>query len=390
MHEGSTSKGGLPRRAFLKAGTGLICALGLARVLGCAREPEEPGVPSQTAQKGFVSPVRSPWFTELGNARLRCELCPKQCELASGQRGLCRVRENRNGAGYTLAYGNPSLVQEDPVERKPFFHVLPGSRALSISTAGCNLACKFCEVWDMALVDPEEVHAYDMPPEKVVAHARAGGVRSISYAFGEPVAFYEYMAAVANLAREAGLLNLMHTAAYIQPEPLKDLCPKLDAVNVDLKGFDPEFYREVAAGDLEQVLQNIKLLREAGIHIEITSIVIPGLNDGMGTIREMCQWIVDELGPDVPLHLARFYPLYRLSDLPRTPVSTLDEARNTAMAAGLRFVYVAKVAGHQGENTFCPGCGGAVIRRVGFVVKGMDLEDGRCRGCGYAVPGIWN
>jgi pyruvate formate lyase activating enzyme len=338
---------------------------------------------------GFVRPTRSPWFSELGNARVRCELCPKSCELAEGERAICRVRENRGGVGYTLAYGNPALIQEDPVERKPFFHVMPGSRALSIATAGCNLECKFCEVWDMALVAPEQVHAYDMPPEAVVAHALAANVRSISYAFGEPVIFYEYMAAVASLAREAGLLNLIHTAGYIQPEPLKELSGKLDAANIDLKSFDPAFYREVVGGELEPVLRTLRLLRDEGVHIEITNIVIPALSDDMEKIGEMCRWIADELGRDVPLHFARFYPLYRLSDLPRTPVSTLDRARNTALEAGLRFVYVARVTGHEGEDTFCPNCGEAVINRVGFVIDEMQLENGKCRYCGSDVPGRW-
>lgn len=288
-----------------------------------------------------------------------------------------------------MTYGNPALLQEDPVERKPFFHVMPGSRALSIATAGCNLACKFCEVWDMALVAPEEVHAYDMPPERLVAHARAAKVRSISYAFGEPVVFYEYMMAVAARAKEAGMLNLMHTAGYIQPEPLKELSRKLDAVNVDLKSFDPAFYREVVGGELEPVLKTLKLLSAAGVHIEITNAVIPTLNDDMGKISEMCQWIADELGTDVPLHFSRFYPLYKLSNLPHTPVSTLDKARRTALDAGLKFVYVARVSGHEGENTFCPGCGRIVVRRVGFVISKIHLENGKCINCGAVIPGRW-
>ena len=389
MPEKRTAGGGLSRREFLRAGAGGICALCLAGVFGCAQGRSAHEAPSQAAQKGFVRPMRSPWFTDLGNAEVRCELCPRRCELAEGERAACRVRENRDGVGYTLAYGNPVLVQEDPVERKPFFHVMPGTRALSIATAGCNLACKFCEVWDMTQVGPEEIHAYDMPPEAVVAHARAARVPSISYAFGEPVVFYEYMAAVATLAREAGLLNLMHTAGYIQSEPLRALSGLLDAANVDLKSFDPAFYREVVGGELEPVLGTLRLLRDAGVHVEVTNIVIPTLNDDIGVIRQMCTWIRDELGAGVPVHFARFYPLYKLSDLPRTPVSTLDRARSTALEAGLEYVYVARVTGHEGENTFCPGCGKMVIRRVGFVVDEIHLEDGRCEYCGRDIPGRW-
>lgn len=380
----------LSRREFLKASTVGICSLYLGGITGCTPEQETQNEqPSSGAQKGLIRPARSPWFSQLDHKRVRCELCPKRCLLAENERGPCRVRENRKGVGYTLAYGNPALVQEDPVERKPFYHVVPGSRALSISTAGCNLACQFCEAWDMALVPPEEVHAYDMPPEKVVAHALASGVRAVCYAFGEPVAFYEYMADVATLAKEAKLLNLIHTAGYVQPEPLKRLCDKLDAANVDLKSFDPVFYREVVGGELEPVLETLRQLHEAGIHIEITYLVIPTLNDDFEKIREMCKWIINELGADVPIHFSRFYPLYKLSALPRTPVSTLDQARNTALKTGLKYVYVAKVTGHEGENTFCPGCGEIVIKRVGFVVSEFRLENGRCVHCGAVIPGRW-
>ncbi len=384
MRRGTPPGPGLSKREFLKAGMGGICALCLPGIGG----GHSTGY-AQMAQRGLVRPRPGQWFNRAANAKVRCELCPWRCELAPGQRARCRVRANRDGVGYTLAYGNPVLVQEDPVERKPFFHVVPGSRALSISTAGCNLECKFCEVWDMALVDPEEVHAYDMPPKRVVEHAKTAGLRSISYAFGEPVVFYEYVLETATLAREQGLLNLLHTAGYIQPEPLKELSGNIDAANVDLKGFDPEFYRNVCGGTREPVLKSLKLLSEAGVHLEITNILIPTLNDDMEQIRQMCRWIKDELGPDVPIHFARFYPLYKLANLPPTPVSTLDNARDIALEVGLEFVYVARVTGHKGENTFCPGCGEAVITRFGFVIDQMHLTGGKCEHCGAAITGRW-
>lgn len=390
MLKKSRSHPKLSRRDFLKISLTGVCATCVAGITGCTpdRDPDEQQMP-QMAQKGFLKPVPGAWFSGMDGGIVRCELCPNLCELAVGERAPCRVRENRDGVGYTLAFSNPALIQEDPVERKPFFHVTPGKRALSISTAGCNLACEFCEVWDMALVAPEEVYAYDMPPEKVVAHAQASGVRSVSYAFGEPVVFYEYMSEIANLAKAANLLNLIHTAGYIQPEPLQELCGVLDAANVDLKSFDPQFYHQVVGGELQPVLNTLKILHSAGVHIEITNIVIPTLNDDPDLISEMCTWIGTELGFDVPLHFARFYPLYRLSTLPRTPVSTLDQARNVALEAGLEYVYVAKVTGHEGENTFCPECGEVIIKRVGFVIDEMHLEDGCCEFCGRAIPGRW-
>lgn len=344
----------------------------------------------QLAQKGFMLPIESPLFTKLDADRVQCDLCPKRCVLSESERASCRVRENNDGTLYTLSYGNPALVEEEPIERKPFYHVLPGSRVLSISTAGCNLSCKFCEFWDMALVKPEEVHAYDMPPDKVIEIARDAKVSSISYAFGEPVIFYEYMFDTARLAKKAGFLNLAHTAAYIEPKPLQELSGYLDAVNIDLKGFDPVFYREVVGGELEPVLESLRILHTAGVHIEITNLVIPTLNDNMQMIDKMCRWIVDELGPETPLHFSRFYPLYKLSALPQTPVSLLDRARSTAMATGLNYVYVAKVRGHDGENTFCPNCRKKVIERVGFIVSNFSLINGSCKFCGTEIVGRWS
>lgn len=390
MSDKSTQGSRLTRREFLKAGTWGFCTMGLTGISACTRERNNQNTPTpQTARKGFIRAIPSPWFTKLENYRVRCELCPRQCELARGERAVCRVRENRDGVGYTLVYGNPLLLQEDPVERKPFFHVMPGSWALSVATVGCNLSCKFCEAWDMALVEPEEVHSYDMLPEKLIAHVQAANVPAISFAFTEPVVYYEYMEAVASLAKEAGLLNLVHTAGYIRPEPLKALVKNLDAVNVDLKSFDPVFYREVVGGELEPVLATLKLLKEAGIHIEITNILIPTLNDDPEGIGRMCQWIARELGTDIPVHFARFYPLYKLSNLPQTPVSTLDRARSIALNEGLKFVYIARVTGHEGENTFCPGCREVVIKRMGFVIDEMHLDKGKCSYCGTEIPGIW-
>ena len=400
MKEDSLNRGKMNRRDLFKKAGGGLCFWGLAGLLGgCApadpgeetrEEDEKAGEKGQMEKKGLINPTPSPWFTSLEENRVRCDLCPKECELEEGERALCRVRENREGEGYTLAYNNPALVQEDPVERKPFFHVVPGSRALSISTAGCNLKCKFCEVWDMALEHPEDVYAYDMPPERVMQYARDAGVRSLSYAFGEPVIFYEYMAEVAELAKEEGKLNLMHTAGYIKPEPLQEILPKMDAVNVDLKGFDPSFYQEVVGGELDTVLEALKLIREKEVLLEITNIVIPTLNDDSEQIKEMCQWIAKELGPQVPLHFTRFYPLYQLSDLPRTPVSALDQARETAFEAGLEYVYVSGVSEHEGENTFCPQCQEKIIQRAGFVIEELQVENGKCTYCDLEIPGIWS
>ena len=375
---------GLTRRELLKAAAVGACALCVGGALLGA-----PTARAQSAQPGLIGRQPSPWFEALGGGEVRCTLCPLRCRLADGQRGQCRVRENRAGRGYTLVYGNPSLVQLDPVERKPFFHVLPGTRALSVSTAGCPIECRFCEVWDMALVAPEEVYAYDLPPDALVQHALEVGAASLSFAFGEPVAFFEYMLDAARQGKQAGLRNLVHTSGYLTEEPLASLATVVDAVNVDLKGFDTAFYRDMCGAELAPVLRSLTRLREAGVHLEITNLVIPTLNDDSEQVRAMCRWIAQELGPDVPLHFARFYPLYQLANLPPTPVSTLDRARAVAQEEGLHYVYVARVTGHEGENTFCPHCASTAIARLGFIVEEIAIDDGRCRTCGGEIAGRW-
>ena len=374
----------LTRRDFIKNGLSGACFLCMAGIFGIYRTSE-----AYAPEKGFMNPIRSPWFAGLSNSEIMCTLCPNQCRISPGNRGKCGVRENRNGTGYTLAYGNPVLVQIDPVERKPFFHVMPGSRALSVSTAGCPLTCRFCEVWDMAQVSPESVYAYDLSPDKIVIQAKSAGAHSISYAFGEPVAFFEYMNDISVRARKEGLLNLMHSSGYISHEPLEAIIENLDAVNIDLKGFDPEFYRTMVGGDIEPVKETLRILKKAHIHIEITNLLIPALNDDMEQIRKMCTWINNELGDNVPVHFARFYPLYKLANLPPTPVSTLDRARAVAIESGLKHVYISRVAGHEGENTFCPGCGEKIIVRMGFIIEEIHLEKGKCAYCNTPVAGRW-
>jgi len=374
----------LSRRHVLAAAAAGIGAWCLAGLPGA-------GLPvrAQAAQLGLIGRRPSRWFEPLEGNLVRCTLCPHACRIADGRRGRCRVRENVGGTGYTLAYGNPCLVQLDPVERKPFFHALPGTRALSVSTAGCPLECRFCEVWDMALVSPEEVYAFELPPEALVEHALAVGASALSFAFGEPVAFLEYAIDAAAAARQAGLRSLLHTSGYVAAEPLEELVGAMDAVNVDLKAFDAAFYRDLCGAELEPVLRTLTRLRAAGVHLEVTNLVIPTLNDDAGLIRALCHWIVTELGPDVPLHFARFYPLYKLANLPPTPVSTLDRARAVALEEGLRYVYVARVTGHEGENTFCPHCGATAIARTGFIVDDLAVVDGRCRRCGGPIAGLW-
>jgi pyruvate formate lyase activating enzyme len=374
----------MTKREFLKlCGTG-FCALAAASLFGIPETAR-----SQGAIRGLIKTKLSPYFTPLDGGEIRCELCPKRCRLAQGKRGLCRVRENRDGKCYSLVYGNPCAFHPDPMERNPFFHVLPGSRSLSLATAGCNFGCKFCQTWEISQASPEDVYSYDIPPELVVKRAKQMGARSISYTYVEPVIFYEYMVDVGAVARKEGLLNLIHSNGFINPDPLRNLCKILDAANIDLKGFTDQFYRELCGGELNPVLETLKTLKQEKVHLEITNLIIPTKNDEMSLVREMCLWAKKELGADTPVHFSRFYPLYRLKNLPPTPVSILEEARKVALSSGLEYVYIGNVPGHEGENTFCPQCKKMVIQRIGYMIGEVRLKGGKCEHCGRPIPGIW-
>ncbi|MGO9175528.1 MAG: AmmeMemoRadiSam system radical SAM enzyme [Desulfobaccales bacterium] len=372
----------LSRRAFVRGSLG---ALALLLPLPWRPKPAA----SQEIQQGFSRPYRAAFQKVMTSRMVQCLLCPRNCETKDGERGECGVRENRKGIYYSLVYGNPCAVHVDPVEKKPFFHVLPGSRSFSIATAGCNLHCKFCQNWEISQATPEKTDNFDLPPEKVVAGAKAAGCLSVAYTYVEPIIFYEYMTAVGRLTKGAGLLSTCHSAGYINPEPLEELAKVLDAATIDLKAFDPHFYKELVDGKLEPVLNTLKTLRRRGVHLEVVNLVIPQFNDQPQNISDMCAWIRDELGPLTPLHFSRFYPLYKMQNHFPTPVSTLESARELALKAGLKYVYLGNIPGHQAENTHCHGCGKLLIARQGYQVGEMHLKEGACEYCGVKIPGIW-
>jgi len=299
------------------------------------------------------------------------------------------VRENRDGKLYTFVYGNPCAVHVDPIEKKPFFHFLPGSFAFSIATAGCNLHCLYCQNWTISQLPPEETDNYELPPEEVVRYAQQTGSQSIAYTYAEPVAFYEYMLATARAGQAKGMKSVVVSAGYINPEPLRELCRVVDAIKIDLKGFNPRFYEEVCFATLEPVLKAIKTIHEEGVHLEIVNLVVPSLNDDLEQMRGLARWIMDNLGPDVPTHFTRFYPMYKLKYLPPTPVETLERARDIALEEGLHYVYIGNVPGHPGNHTYCPRCGKIVIRRMGFTVLENHIVEGKCEYCGNPIPGVW-
>ncbi|MCD6289451.1 MAG: AmmeMemoRadiSam system radical SAM enzyme [Anaerolineae bacterium] len=320
---------------------------------------------------------------------VQCNLCPHRCVIADGERGRCRVRENRGGRLYSLVYGNPCAVHVDPIEKKPFFHFLPGAAALSLATAGCNLRCLYCQNWTISQVPPEKTSNISLPPEVVADYAQHAGAQVIAYTYSEPTVFYEYMMDTATLTRKANLRNVVVTAGFINQEPLRALCDVVDAIKIDLKGYSETFYRDVCSGKLEPVLEAIKTIYDSGTHLEIVNLVVPTLNDDLEQLRDLARWLVREVSPDVPLHFSRFYPQYKLTNLPPTPVETLTTARNIAMEEGVKFVYVGNVPGHPGNNTYCPRCGRPIIVRQGFAVLEYHIKDGACAYCGEPIPGVW-
>ena len=375
----------LTKRDFLRFCSTSLCALSTAPFLGLQRTAQ-----AQAPVKGLVKTKLSSYFTPLEGGEIRCDLCPRQCRVPKGKRGACRVRENRDGKYYSLVYGAPCAMHLDPIEKKPFFHVLPATQSFSLATAGCNLQCKFCQNWEISQASPEEVYSYDVSPELAVKKAKEMGARSIAYTYVEPTIFYEYMLDIGLVARKAGLLNVCHSNGFINPGPLRDLCRVMDAANIDLKGFTETFYRDLCNGELSPVLETLKTLKKEKVHLEITNLVIPSMNDEMSVVKDMCLWINKELGPDTPVHFSRFYPLYKLRSVPPTPVSTLDKVRGAALSAGLEYVYIGNIPGHEAENTFCPKCKKRVIQRTGYMVGETQVKAGKCRYCGNPIPGIWN
>jgi pyruvate formate lyase activating enzyme len=320
---------------------------------------------------------------------VQCTLCPHRCIVADGKRGLCRVRENRGGRLYSMVYGNPCAVHVDPIEKKPFYHFLPTASAFSIATAGCSLRCLYCQNWEISQVPPEETQNDNLPPEQVVSGALTNKAPVIAYTYSEPTVFYEYMLATARLGREAGLRSVVVSAGFVNTEPLRELCQAVDAVKIDLKGYDEEFYRKVCSAELGPVLDAIRTIYKAGVHLEIVNLVVPTLNDSLDQLRALARWLAQDISPDVPLHFSRFYPQYKLNNLPQTPVETLEKAWQAARDEGMRFVYVGNVPGHPADNTYCPACGKAIIVRQGFDVTEYHLKGNVCAYCGEPIPGVW-
>ena len=341
--------------------------------------------------------VATRYWHELPDGRVQCDVCPRACKLRPGQRGVCFVRgrpERAEGGDepgvVLLTYGRSSGFCVDPIEKKPLNHFLPGTSVLSFGTAGCNLACRFCQNWDISKSKETDTLADAATPEAIAAAARRAGCRSVAFTYNDPTIFFEYAQDVDAAGLTLKDVNAVAvTAGYMCPEPRREFYGHLDALNVDLKGFTDDFYRHVCGGRLEPVLETLEYLRhETDLWFEITTLLIPGRNDGDAELDELTGWIAEHLGPDVPLHFPAFHPDFKMTDVPRTPPETLARARARGLRNGLRHVYTGNVHDREGSSTWCPGCGALLIERDWYELGRWHLTDeGRCATCGYRFPG---
>ncbi len=366
----------LSRRSFLKGSAAVLAttAAGLS-------------VPARLLQAGDA--VEASYYRQFSNNSVQCLLCPRACRIGDGERGYCGVRENRGGVLYTLVYGSPCAIHLDPIEKKPFFHVLPGSQSLSLSTVGCNLECKFCQNWQISQSRPEDFEVKKRSPERIVRIASSYNAPSIAYTYGEPTVFYEYMSDIADIAHRNRIMNLVVSAGFINKKPLRDLCRRVDAIKIDLKAFTDTYYADICDGRLKPVLSTMKTIREEGVWLEIVYLMVPTLNDKPDKIREMAGWIMSNLGSDTPLHLSRYFPRYKLKNLPPTPLSSLEQAYDICLEEGLKFVYIGNTGDHPAQNTYCPSCSTGVITRSGYRIESIGLKEGKCPQCGASIPGLW-
>ena len=329
------------------------------------------------------------FYEKLSDKETKCHLCCHNCRIKDGQRGICAVRENSDGTLYSLVYGRVISMNVDPIEKKPLFHFLPGSTSFSIATVGCNFRCKHCQNYEISQFPRErrfEIPGRDMTPEQVVDAAVHSGCESISYTYTEPTIFFEFAYDCARLARQKGIRNVFVSNGYTGPEAARAIAPYLDANNIDLKGNDT-FYREICGARLQPVRDTIRLMKELGVWVEVTTLVIPGHNDAESDLTDIASFIAS-VDPAIPWHVSQFHPTYKLLDAPRTPVAKLRQAREIGFRAGLKFVYEGNVPGEGGENTHCPSCRKLLIKRFGYRILEDHLRDGRCPDCGTAIAGV--
>lgn len=331
-------------------------------------------------------------YEHLKNKKVKCNLCCHRCVIENGKRGICGVRENRDGVLETLVYGKLIASHIDPIEKKPLFHFLPASLSYSIATVGCNFKCLFCQNADISQMPSDNkglITGGSYTPEDVVAAAVKGNCKSISYTYTEPTVYFEFARDTALLAREKGLKNVFVTNGYMTGEALGRIHPYLDAANVDLKAFTGEFYKKYCGAKLENVKETLREMKSLGIFVEVTTLIIPGLNDDGMELEKLAEFLAGSVGPETPWHISRFHPTHKLQERPSTPLETLVSARKIGMKCGLKYVYTGNVPGEEGESTFCYSCGKMLIERIGFYVKKNVVDKGMCPHCGAHIDGVW-
>lgn len=320
------------------------------------------------------------------NRDVQCTLCPHNCIIKQGKTGNCGVRKNKGNILYSLVYAKACSAAVDPIEKKPIYHILPGHKSFSVATVGCNLHCMHCQNWEIS--QSKVIFGQDITPKQIVSAALSQGCKSIAYTYTEPTVFYEYVLETAKLARKEGIKNIIVSNGFINEGPLKKLSNYLDGANIDLKGFTEDFYKKRCSAKLEPVLNSLKILKEKKVWLETTNLLIPTLNDSIKVIGDMCRWIKENLGSDVPLHFSRFFPCYKLDNLSPTPVKTLARAKEIAEKSGINYVYIGNAFIEGADNTYCPKCGKLLIKREGFNIVENHIADGVCS-CGRKIAGIW-
>lgn len=355
------------------------------------REKDDPTKKLGSIPRKYDVTLKEGLYYRPTGAHIQCTLCPKFCVIPDGEPGLCRVRVNRGRKLYTMVYSQPASVAFHPMELGPIFHAFPGSRCIGIATAGCNLTCKYCQNWQMSQFSAEETDNYDLPPNSVVSLAQENRCKAIVFAYTEPIVAYEYVIDVAKAARANGLKTVLVTAAYVDTQPLINITQYFDVIRIDLKSFSEKFYIDTVGGTLQPVLNAIKVVHEQKTWLEIVDPLVPGFNDSAKEIREMSKWLLENVGPDVPLHFLKFYPAYKMRNFPPTSEKVLSRSRQIAMEVGIKYVYVGNLPGHEGENTFCPNCKKLLVKRVGYLgITENNISNNKCRFCGYFIPGLWD
>ncbi len=330
-------------------------------------------------------------YEPLSENRVRCHLCQHRCVISEGRRGICAVRENRGGTLETLVFGKVIARHVDPIEKKPLFHFLPGSLSYSIATVGCNFRCRFCQNADIAQLPADRrglIVGDEVTPQEIVADARRQRCASIAFTYTEPTVFFELAYETARLARGEGIRSVFVSNGYMTAEAVEMIAPYLNAANVDLKAFSDETYRHYCGARLEPVKETLREMKSRGIFLEVTTLIVPGMNDDPDELRRLASFIAADLGPETPWHISRFHPTYRLTDRPPTPLESLLEARRIGRDAGLRYVYTGNVPGEEGESTYCYQCGELLVDRMGFFIRRNRIENDRCPACGAAIDGV--